>query len=110
MANFILGDDQNVDVAVSFKDDAGNVVAGSTLDAGSMTATFDDGSEVTATIAPDQSSVNVRANGKLSTGDTLRVNATAGGVAVPNPGVFAFEVDTTGANTIVLTPGVAQHN
>ena len=47
MADFLLGDSQNVDVALAFTDAAGNPVTGVTLDAGSVAATFADATEFT---------------------------------------------------------------
>ena len=109
MADFLLGDSQNVDVALAFTDAAGQPVTGVTLDPGSATATFSDGTEFTVTVSADQLSVNVRAIGPVVVGDTLTVTGSVGGTALA-PGTLAFDVVAGPASSITLTPGTPVAN
>jgi hypothetical protein len=109
MADFLLADNQNVDVAVGLVDAAGNAVTGDVLDAGSVTAVFVDGTELTATVSADQTSVNVAALGPLTTDDVLTVTGTLNGVALA-PGTLAFDVGTGAPTGITLTPGTPVAN
>ena len=109
MADFLLGDSQNVDVALAFTDAAGNPVTGVTLDAGSVAATFADATEFTVTVSADQSSVNVRAIGPVVTGDVLTVTGSVGGVALA-PGTLPFDVVAGPATSNTLTPGTPVAN
>ena len=109
MADFLLGDNQNVDVALAFTDAAGQPVTGVTLDPGSVSATFADATEFTVTVSADQSSVNVRAIGPVVTGDVLTVAGSVGGTPL-TPGTLAFDVVAGPASTITLTPGTPVAN
>ena len=100
-----LVDNQNVDVALSTTDAAGNPVA-STFDAGLTTASFADGSAFTVTTT--DSSVNVKANGRLVTGDVLTVSASVSGVALT--ATLSFDVVAGPAANLVLTPGTPVAN
>lgn len=110
MPDFVLQDDQNVDVAVQLGDDAGNGVNDQDLDAGSVTAVVSDDSVAVAVVSDDQTSVNVKALGPEATGATVTVSGTVDGNPVANPGVFTFDVTTSPVTTILLTPGTPQHN
>lgn len=107
MADFVLQDNQNVDVAISFADAAGNPVAGP-ADPGSVIATLASGAEFSATVSADETSVNVRALGPLTTGDVLTVTASVGGVALS--GTLAFDAVVGPAAAIGLTPGTPVAN
>jgi hypothetical protein len=109
MADFLLADNQNVDVAIVLFDKVGNTVTGTALDAGSVVAAFADSTEVTATVSADQTSVNVRAIGPLTTGDTLTVSGSFNGVAL-TPGTLAFDVGASAPTSISLTPGTPVDN
>ena len=109
MADFPITDSQNVTLTLGLTDAAGNAVTGDVLDAGSVTATFADGTEWTVTVAADQSSVNAKANGALTVGDTLTVAGSLNGVAL-TPGTMVFDVTTGVATTIGLTAGTPAAN
>ena len=104
MADFQIADNQNVTLTLAVDDAAGNPVTGDTLDAGSVTATFADGSEWTVTVSADQTTVDVRANGALTVDDVLTVTGSIGGVAL-TPGTLAFDVTTGTATTVGLSAG-----
>ena len=105
-----IGDNQNVDIAVTFKDAAGVPVPPSAIDAGSLTGVFADGTEFTVTPSADQSSVNVKANGEVVSADTLTVNATVNGVALADPGTIDINVVAGPAVSVLLTPGTPVNN
>ena len=104
MADFQITDSQNVTLTLAVADAAGNAVTGDTLDAGSVTAAFADGSEWTVTVSADQTTVNAKANGALTVDDVLTVNGSLAGVAL-TPATMAFDVTTGVATTIGLTAG-----
>jgi hypothetical protein len=109
MADFQLLDDQNVTLTLALEDAEGNAVTGDTLDAGSVTATFADGSEFTAVVSADQTTVLVTATGALTIDDVLTVTGSLNGVAL-TPGTLAFDVDASTATAIGLTPGTPVQN
>lgn len=109
MADFQIADNQNVTLTLAVDDAAGNPVTGDILDAGSVTATFADGSEWTVTVSADQTSVNVKANGALTIDDVLSVTGSIGGVAL-TPASMAFDVTTGTATTIGLSAGTPVNN
>lgn len=109
MADFQITDSQNVDLTLAVADAAGNPVTGDVLDAGSVTATFADGSEWTVTVSADQTTVNVRANGELTVDDVLTVTGSLDGVAL-TPATMAFDVTTGVATTIGLSAGTPVAN
>ena len=109
MADFPITDSQNVTLTLSLTDAAGNVVTGDVLDAGTVLPTFADGTEWTVTVAPDQTSVNVKANGALTVNDLLTVPGSINGVAL-TPGTLAFDVTTGVATTIGLAAGTPVAN
>jgi hypothetical protein len=108
MSDFILLDDQNVDVAVNVVDDAGNVVPGATFDAGSVTATLPETTNLIATVSADQTSVNVRAEGPLTTDDVLTVTGAIAGT--PYTATLPFDVDVSAPAGLGLVPGTPEHN
>jgi hypothetical protein len=109
MSDFVLLDNQNVTLTIELLDAEGNVVTGDALDAGSVTATFVDGTEFTAVVSADQTSVLVTATGALTTDDVLTVSGTLNGVAL-TPGTLAFDADSSTATAIGLVPGTPQTN
>lgn len=109
MADFPITDSQNVDLTLGLTDAAGNAVTGDTLDPGSVTATFADGTEWTVTVSADQTTVNAKANGALTVGDVLTVNGSLNGVAL-TAGTMTFDVTTGVATTIGLSPGTPAAN
>jgi uncharacterized YccA/Bax inhibitor family protein len=96
-------------VAITLADAAGNPVTGDQLDAGSVTATFVDGTELSATVSADQTSVNVKALGPLTVDDVLTVTGSLNGVAL-SPGTLAFDVGVGSPASIVLAPGTPVEN
>lgn len=109
MADFQLLDNQNVTLTLALEDAEGNAVTGDTLDAGSVTATFADGSEFTAVVSADQTTVLVTATGALTIDDVLTVTGSLNSVAL-TPGTLAFDVDASTATAIGLTPGTPVQN
>ena len=109
MSDFILNDNQNVTVTVALTDSANNVVPTNTLDANSVKATFQDGSEFTAVVSPDQSSVLVTAKGILTKDDLLTVTGSLNSVQL-TPGTLAFDEDTSTVTAINLVPGTPVNN
>lgn len=109
MPDFVLLDDQNVDVAINVSDDAGNVVQGESLDAGSVTATVSDATSLEATVSADQTSVNVKALGPEVTDVTVTVDGTLNGTALTS-GTLAVDVNASPAVAIGLVPGTPVHN
>lgn len=115
MPDFVLLDDQNVDCAVQIQDDAGNIVTGESLDAGSVTATaaLADGSDASATVqvtvSADQSSVNVKALGPPATGVVITPAATLNGSALTGK-ELVIDVNPSPATQVALVPGTPQHN
>jgi outer membrane usher protein FimD/PapC len=110
MPDFVLADDQNVDVALPILDRAGNATS-DVFDPGSLTATGSDaGANVTVTVSADQTSMNVRAVGPLATGITITTNGTVNGN--PLTGTFVVDVDADNANpaSIGATPGTPVAN
>ena len=109
MADFPITDSQNVTLTLGLTDAAGNAVTGDVLDAGTVTASFADGTEWTVTVSADQTTVNAKANGALTVSDLLTVNGSLNGVAL-TPGTLAFDVTTGTATAIGLTPGTPAAN
>lgn len=107
MSDTPLQDNENLTVAITFSDAAGNPVPDA-IDAGSLTATFSDGSALSATIGADNASVVVTALGPLSTDDVLTVACTVAGAAFS--GTLAFDVGAGPATQLTLTPGAAEAN
>lgn len=107
MPDFVLQDDQTVPVAVAAMDDAGNVVPGVLLDAGSGTVTISDPTILTGVLSADQSSVQVTAEGPEAVGTTVTVAGTLNGAAVS--AVLAVDVTTSPATGIGLVPGTPVH-
>jgi hypothetical protein len=108
MPDFVLQDDQNVNVAVQVGDGAGNIVPGTSLDPGSVTATVSDPEVLSATVSPDQSSVNISALGPIGTDVTVTVAGTLGGE--PLSGDIAIDVTDSPAASIILVAGTPQTN
>jgi len=109
MSDFILNDNQHVTLTIALTDASNNVVRGNQLDAGSVTATFADGSEFTAVVSTDQNTVLVTANGNLTKDDVLTVAGSLNGVAL-TPGTLAFDEDTSTATAVNLTAGTPVNN
>lgn len=107
--DFQLQDNQNVTVAIALADAAGNAVTGDALDAGTVTAVFVDGSELTAEVSADQTSVLVTATGPLTVDDVLTVTGSLNGVAL-SPGTLAFDVGAGTPTQITLEPGTPETN
>jgi hypothetical protein len=107
MSDTPLQDDQDLTVAITFVDAAGNPVPDA-IDAGSLTATFADGSALSAAIGSDNASVVVTALGPLTTDDVLSVSCTVSGAAFS--GTLAFDVGAGPATAMVLTPGTPEEN
>src|SRR5271168_3664113 len=101
MSIFGLEDNQNVTVTVGFQDAAGNPVPDA-IDAGSLTATFSDGTELTAVVNADDT-ILVTALGPLTADDTLTVSCTVGGTAFT--GTEDFSVGASAPTSLTLTPG-----
>lgn len=104
MSDTPLQDNQDLTVAITFEDAAGNPVPDA-IDAGTLTASFADGSALSATPSADQTSVLVTALGPLTTDDVLTVACTVGGAAFS--GTLAFDVGVGPATQMALTPGAA---
>ena len=109
MTDFILMDNQNVQVAIGLSDAAGNPVTGDVLDAGSVSASFPETSNLTATVSPDQTTVTVTAEGPLVVDDVLTVTGSFNGEAL-TPATLAFDVDAGAPVNITLTPGTLSRN
>jgi hypothetical protein len=109
MADFPITDSQNVDLTLGLTDAAGNAVTGDVLDAGTVVASFADGTEWTVTVSADQTVVNVKANGALTINDLLTVAGSLNGVAL-TPGTMAFDVTAGVATTIGLAAGTPVAN
>jgi hypothetical protein len=109
MADTILQDNQNVTVAIGFSDKAGNPVTGTTLDAGSVTATFPETSNLTAVVSADQTSVLVTSEGPLVVGDVLTVTGSLNGAPL-TAGTLPFDVTASAPASITLTPGTPVAN
>lgn len=109
MSDFVLLDDQNVNVAVAILDKAGNPT-GDVFDAGTLTAVAADGN-VSVTVSADQTSFNVAAVGPLVTAESIAINGSVNGTALPEA-TFVVNVDADAANPagIGLTPGTPVAN
>jgi hypothetical protein len=106
MSDFALQDNQNVTLAIAPVDGAGNPTA--PFDAGSVTATFPEGSNLTAVVSEDQTSVLVTAEGPLVTDDVLTITGTVGGTSVSV--AFPIDVDASAPTSITVTPGTPETN
>jgi hypothetical protein len=109
MPDFVLLDDQNVEVAIPILDDAGNVVPGVAADAGTVTAVASDTTVLEVVVSADQSSYNAKALGPEATGVTVTVNASLNGAALA-PSTLAFDVNASPATTTGQVPGTPAHN
>ena len=103
MPDFILEDNQQVVSEVVVLDAIGNVVAGTDVDAGTLTAAAADPASLTVTVADDQSSVTVAAEGPEVTDNVVTLNGTVGGN--PVTGSLAFDVVASAPASIGLVPG-----
>ena len=103
-----LLNNQNIDVAVGAADAAGTPVD-VTFDAGTVIASFADGSAFQVVVSADEKSVNVKALGPVVTGDTLTVTGSVAGVAL-TPATLAFDVQLPPAVAVTLTPGTPVAN
>ena len=109
MSDFILNDNQHVTLTLALTDAQDNVVTGDKLDAGSVKATFADGSEFTAVVSADQNTVLVTATGQLTNDDTLTVTGSLNGTPL-NPGTLAFYEDTSIATAVNLITSAPANN
>jgi hypothetical protein len=109
---FALGDFQNVTIGIApGPDAAGN--PGAPWDAGSVTATLSDGTELTAAVSADQSSVLVTALGPLTPvgqADVLTVAGTQNNGADSVTGTFPINTDAEASTTVTFTPGAPVPN
>lgn len=106
MSDFILEDDQNVELAIEPVDALGNSVGA--FDAGSVTASFPETSNLTAVVSADQTSVLVTAEGPLTTDDVLTIAGDVNGVSVSVQ--FPFDVTAGPASAIKVTAGTPATN
>lgn len=98
---FGLEDNQEVVITIGFEDVAGNAVPDA-IDAGSLTAVFADGTEVSATVNADNT-ITVTALGPLTSDDVLTVSCTVNGT--PFTGTAAFTIGTSVPTGLTLTEG-----
>ena len=103
---FGLEDNQNVVITVGFDDAAGNAVPDA-IDAGSLSAVFADGSEVSAVVNADNT-ITVTALGPLTSDDVLTVTCTVNGT--PFTGTAAFTIGTSVPTGLTLTEGTPETN
>jgi len=108
MADFILGDGQNVDLGIVPGTDAAGNPTTAPFDAGSVTATLPEATNLVATVSADQTSINVKAEGPLVVDDVLTISGTVNGVPVTAD--FPFDVDAEAPTTITVTPGTPNAN
>lgn len=106
MTDFILEDDQNVTLAISPVDAAGNPAGA--FDAGSVTATFPESSNLSAVVSADQTSVLVTAEGPLTTDDVLTIAGDVGGQSVSV--AFPFDVTASAPTAISVVAGTPETN
>jgi hypothetical protein len=104
MTDFILGDNEQVTLSITPVDAAGNP-AGS-FDAGSVTATFPESSNLSAVVSADQTSVLVTALGPLATDDVLTIAGDVNGLAISVQ--FPIDVDASPAVAIGVVAGPPQ--
>ena len=103
---FGLEDNQNVVVTVGFADAAGNAVPDA-IDAGTLSAVFADGTEVTASVNADNT-ITVTALGPLTKSDVLSVSCTVGGVAFT--GTADFTIGASAPTGLTLSEGTPATN
>jgi hypothetical protein len=108
MADFILGDGENVTLTIAPGPDAAGNPTTVPFDAGSVTATFPETTNLTATVSADQTSILVKADGPLTTDDVLTITGTVNGVTVTAE--FPFDVDAEAPTDVVVTPGTPVAN
>lgn len=108
MPNFILGDHQNITLAIApGPDKAGNPTT-APFDAGSVTAAFPETTNLVAVVSADQASVLVTAQGPLTTDDVLTISGTVNGAPVSV--LFPMDVDAEASASITVTPGTPVEN
>jgi hypothetical protein len=109
---YVLGDFENVTIGIApGPDAAGN--PGAPWDAGSVTATLSDGTELTAAVSTDQSSVLITALGPLTPAgqsDVLTVTGTQNNGADSVTGTFPINTDAEASTTVTFTPGTPVAN
>lgn len=108
MADFVLKTNQNVTLSVGAADITGTPVA-VVFDANSVVATVSDPGALVAVVSADETTVNVKALGPLTTGDTVTVSGSVAGVAL-TPATFIVDVEALPAVAVTLTPGVVATN
>ena len=110
--DFVLGDGENVAIGIApGPDAAGN--PGAPWDAGSVTATLSDGTELTAVVSADQTSVLITAKGPLTPvgqADVLTVTGTQNNGADTVTGSFPIDTTAEASTSVTFTPGTPVAN
>jgi hypothetical protein len=108
---FALGDDENVTVGIAPGTDAAGNATTEPFDAGSVVATLSDGTELSAVVSADQTSVLITALGPITAlgqNDVLTVVGDVGGRSVK--GVFPINLEAGPPQSVAFTPGTPQAN
>lgn len=108
MADFIVQDNQHVTLGIAPGPDAAGNPTSAPFDAGSVTATFPETTNLTAVVSADQTSVLVTAEGPLVVGDVLHIAGTVNGAPVSVD--FPMDVTASAPASIVVTPGTPAQN
>ena len=101
--SFPLQSTWNVTLGIAPGPDAAGNPTSITFDAGSVTATFPETTNLTAVVAADQNSILVTSEGPLVVGDVLSIAATVNGSVITAD--FPIDVTAGPATSIVVTPG-----
>lgn len=116
MADSILQDSQHVTLGIAPGPDALGNPTTIPFDAGSVTATFADSTELSAVVSGDQTSILVTALGPLTAvgvADVLHIAGTvtgADGVAVAVSVDFPMDVTAGSPKGVIVTPGTPAAN
>lgn len=105
MADFVLEDNQNVTLAITPVDGAGNPAG--VFDASTVTAAFAD-ANLTAAVSADETSIVVTAVGPLGTDNVLTITGSVNGVSVSTQ--FPIDVIASAVSSISVTPGTPSTN
>ena len=108
MSDFLLQDAQHVTLGIAPGPDAAGNPTTAPFDAGSVTATFPETSNLTAVVSDDQTSVLVTALGPVVTDDVLTISGTVGGASVSV--LFPIDVTAGPPASITVTPGTPESN
>ena len=110
--DFALGDAQHFTIGIApGPDSAGN--PGAPWDAGSVTCSLSDGTELTAVVSADQTSVLVTAEGPLTPvgqADVLTVTGTQNNGADTVTGSFPIDTTAEASTSVTFTPGTPVAN